>query len=314
MIRTKNRGRSRVGSSGIGKFVQDEVNDQRVGSATRGGVGSEANGKSTVLGEVDIFGHPTVDLPRSDSMENLIHELFNETTHHHGSCTHVHTCNPPGPDNSHTHTCFHVHTKLVPAAPKVDANTNDDDEDESAESLDKKRPKKGNREAVRKYREKKKARAALLEDEIFRLKAVNQHLVQRLRGQAALEAEVARLKCLLVDLRARIQGEISSFFPYQMSGKSVVDVADPGSYLAKHKFNKNITPRQHPIHTIKSCGGCYSSLKHIKDINIVDADCTGRLLDGLLDDRDRGLGIGVSKGEDEGRNKCRFGNELDLME
>ncbi|CAN1307624.1 Basic leucine zipper 23 [Linum perenne] len=100
--------------------------------------------------------------------------FFDELLKDTHACTHTHTCNPPGPDYSHTHTCFHVHTKI----------------------------------------EKKKARAASLEDEVVKLRAINQQLMRRLQGQAALEAEVARLKCLLVDIRGRIEGEIGSF-PYQ---------------------------------------------------------------------------------------------------
>ena len=71
--------------------------------------------------------------------------------------------------------------------------------------------------AVKKYREKKKARTASLEEEVAHLRAVNQQLMKRLQGQAALEAEVARLRCLLVDIRGRIEGEIGSF-PYQRPG------------------------------------------------------------------------------------------------
>ncbi|MBA0557123.1 hypothetical protein Golob_027175, partial [Gossypium lobatum] len=93
----------------------------------------------------------------------------------------------------------------------------------------KKRPL-GNREAVRKYREKVKAQATSLEDEVMRLRAVNQQLLKRLQGQAALEAEVARLKCLLVDIRGRIEGEIGSF-PYQKSATAVNGMNMPGAYV-----------------------------------------------------------------------------------
>ncbi|KAK9690759.1 hypothetical protein RND81_09G152500 [Saponaria officinalis] len=72
----------------------------------------------------------------------------------------------------------------------------------------------GNREAVRKYRQKKKAHTVSLTDELVKLRALNQELMQRVRDQASLETEVARLKCLLVDIRGRIEGEIGSF-PYQ---------------------------------------------------------------------------------------------------
>ncbi|CAN0846135.1 Basic leucine zipper 23 [Linum grandiflorum] len=162
-------------------------------------------------GEVD-FSHQQVfpEIPSSGSMDTIfdLDDLLKDTH----ACTHTHTCNPPGPDYSHTHTCFHVHTKIV-SAPSDDKVCSDD----TAESVDKNSKKKrpvGNREAVRKYREKKKAKTASLEDEVVRLRALNQQLMKRVQGQAALEAEIARLKCLLVDIRGRIEGEIGSF-PYQ---------------------------------------------------------------------------------------------------
>ncbi|KAK9941587.1 hypothetical protein M0R45_007289 [Rubus argutus] len=168
-------------------------------------------------GELDFsnqeldFSIPNItgELPSSCSLENMFGEFFKETD---TACTHNHICNPPsGPDTSHRHTCIHVHTKILSSASEDKAGT--DDTAESGEKNSKKRPL-GNREAVRKYREKKKARAASLEDEVVRLRAVNQQLMKRLQGQAALEAEIARLKCLLVDIRGRIEGEIGSF-PYQ---------------------------------------------------------------------------------------------------
>jgi hypothetical protein len=114
-----------------------------------------------------------------------------------------------------------VHTKILP--PAEDKVVSDD----TAESTDKKSKKRssGNREAVRKYRERKKAKAASLEDEVKHLRALNQQLLKRMQGQAALEAEVARLKCLLVDIRGRIEGEIGSF-PYQKSANNV-NLANP---------------------------------------------------------------------------------------
>ncbi|KAF3434711.1 hypothetical protein FNV43_RR21796 [Rhamnella rubrinervis] len=157
----------------------------------------------------EVFSSPNMggEIPSSCSMDSFFDELFKDTH----ACTHTHTCNPPGPDYSHTHTCLHVHTKIVPASTDDKAGT--DDTAESAEKKSKKRPS-GNREAVRKYREKKKARAASLEDEVVRLRTLNQKLLKRLQGQAVLEAEIARLKCLLVDIRGRIEGEIGTF-PYQ---------------------------------------------------------------------------------------------------
>ena len=161
----------------------------------------------------EVFSSPNMgELPRSCSMDTFFDELLKDTH----ACTHTHTCNPPGPDFSHTHTCFHVHTKILSAPSEDKVST--DDTAESEEKQPKKRPL-GNREAVRKYREKKKARAASLEDEVVRLRAMNQQLLKRLQGQAALEAEIARLKCLLVDIRGRIEGEIGSF-PYQKPVKS----------------------------------------------------------------------------------------------
>ncbi|PPD86251.1 hypothetical protein GOBAR_DD16838 [Gossypium barbadense] len=171
----------------------------------------------------EVFsGNNMGDIPSSCSMDSFFDELLNDSH----ACTHTHTCNPPGPDNSHTHTCFHVHTKIVPASTEDKASI---DDTAGSREKSKKRPL-GNREAVRKYREKVKARAASLEDEVMRLRAVNQQLLKRLQGQAALEAEVARLKCLLVDIRGRIEGEIGSF-PYQKSATAVNGMNMPGAYV-----------------------------------------------------------------------------------
>ncbi|WOL18589.1 basic leucine zipper 19 [Canna indica] len=171
----------------------------------------------------EVFSGPNAgeDLPSSCSMDSFFDNIFNDSQQH--TCTHTHTCNPPGPDLSHTHTCLHVHTKIVSASA-----------DETAESVEKSSSTKkrsfGNREAVRKYREKKKAHAASLEEEVAQLRAINQQLMKRLQNQAALEVEVARLKCLLVDLRGRIEGEIGSF-PYQKpmkgNGDFVSNVTHP---------------------------------------------------------------------------------------
>lgn len=156
----------------------------------------------------DVFSNSMGEMPIGGSMDSFFEELMKDTH----TCTHTHTCNPPGPDFEHAHTCYHVHTKII-ASSSEDKGENNDDSAESVEKRGKKRPL-GNREAVRKYREKKKARAASLEDEILKLRTINQQLLKRLHGQAALEAEVSRLRCLLVDIRGRIEGEIGSF-PYQ---------------------------------------------------------------------------------------------------
>lgn len=123
------------------------------------------------------------------------------------TCTHTHTCNPPGPDSTHTHTCYHTHTQVLPSE--------DDDHTTNKEhSGSKSRRPSGNREAVRKYREKKKAHAAYLEEEVKKLRMVNQQLVKRLQRQTILEAEVLRLRSILVDLRGKIDNELGSF-PFQ---------------------------------------------------------------------------------------------------
>ncbi|GMJ05631.1 hypothetical protein like AT2G16770 [Hibiscus trionum] len=166
-------------------------------------------------------GNNMGDIPSSCSMDSFFDEILNDSH----ACTHTHTCNPPGPDNSHSHTCFHVHTKIVPA-PTEDGAAADDTEGSREKKL-KKRPL-GNREAVRKYRQKVKARAASLEDEVVRLRTLNQQLLKRLQGQASLEAEIARLKCLLVDVRGRIEGEIGSF-PYQKPTTNVNPTNLPGA-------------------------------------------------------------------------------------
>ncbi|KAK4797902.1 hypothetical protein SAY86_030228 [Trapa natans] len=163
----------------------------------------------------------------SKSMDSFLDEIFKDAH----ACTHTHTCNPPGPDSSHTHTCFHVHTKILPAS-SLEKADDTAESSEKKESTSKKRPL-GNREAVRKYRERKKARTASLEEEVVKLRVVNQQLLKRLQGQAVLEAEVGRLKCLLVDIRGRIDGEIGSF-PYQKwanTGSGSMGLGGGGAYL-----------------------------------------------------------------------------------
>lgn len=180
----------------------------------------------------ELLSSPNLgEIPSSGSMDSFFEELLKDNH----ACTHTHTCNPPGPDFTHTHTCFHVHTKIVPP-PSEEKSGNNDDSAESEEKRCKKRVDRGgNREAVRKYRQKKKAHTALLEDEVAKLRAVNQHLLKRLQSQTALEKEVARLKCLLVDIRGRIEGEIGAF-PYQRPAKSgdmyqnITSTGFPGSY------------------------------------------------------------------------------------
>ncbi|XP_073065599.1 LOW QUALITY PROTEIN: basic leucine zipper 23-like [Primulina eburnea] len=188
-----------------------------------------ANAPSSCSFDIDEF------LDRTQTCNDAIGrtEAFTDVLCHTQACTHAHACNPSGPDKSHTHTCIHVHTQIMPTTSDVQAPS-----DDTAESIENKRKKRplGNREAVRKYREKKKARAAILEDEVVKLRALNQQLMKRLQGQALLEAEIARLKCLLVDVRGRIEGEIGSF-PYQNPAKngdvyeSIANSSVPGTYM-----------------------------------------------------------------------------------
>ncbi|CAH9057078.1 unnamed protein product [Cuscuta europaea] len=171
----------------------------------------------------DMLSSPCIgDFPESSSLSSFWNDILSDTH----ACTHTHTCNQPGPDNSHTHMCYHVHTKIVPSQSKEDRAPSDDTA-EYAGKKSKKRPA-GNREAVQKYREKKKERAASLENEVVRLRAINQQLLKRLQGQRLLEAEISRLKCLLVDIRGRIEGEIGSF-PYQKP--VITNPTLPGSYV-----------------------------------------------------------------------------------
>ncbi|KAL4586305.1 hypothetical protein LXL04_010941 [Taraxacum kok-saghyz] len=67
----------------------------------------------------------------------------------------------------------------------------------------------GNRVAVKKYREKKKAQNAYLEEEVKKLRVLNRGLIRKLQLQAALEAEAVRLRSLLQNLRAQIGNELS---------------------------------------------------------------------------------------------------------
>ncbi|KAI3853670.1 hypothetical protein MKW98_025187 [Papaver atlanticum] len=135
-------------------------------------------------------------------------------------------------DDTHTRTCTNTSnqseqdTLQIPELPRspnyihfltqnppVEEKTTAEDTDESVDKKSKKRPH-GNRESVRKYRERKKARQASIEDELNRMRIVNQQLLKRMQGLVALEQEIARFKCLLVDIRGRIKGELGSL-PYQ---------------------------------------------------------------------------------------------------
>lgn len=156
-----------------------------------------------------LFSHPEVP----DSFD----ELLNSAT---TTCTHTHSCNPPGPSAPmHTHTCLHTHTQVLAGGA--------DDDDAREDDPAKPRKPLGNRVAVRKYREKKKAHAAFLEEEVKKLRAANQQLLRRVQDHAVLEAEVVRLRTLLLDVRGKIDAEVGAF-PFQnpCSVGSVVS-ADP---------------------------------------------------------------------------------------
>ena len=160
-------------------------------------------------------GHLFAD-ESDNSVENFLEELW-KNTH---SCTHTHTCNPPGPDNAHTHTCTHTHTQLFASldgkslsgeAQNLTSSDHHSPSEPSSSSLNlRKQPQQGvgNREAVRKYREKKKAQTAHLEEEVLKLRAINQQLVKKLQGHASLEQDVIRLRRILAEFRGRIDGEI----------------------------------------------------------------------------------------------------------
>ncbi|XP_072993099.1 basic leucine zipper 23-like [Typha latifolia] len=158
-------------------------------------------------GEIDLSRHLLLPNPE---MTSSFEEFLRNTK----TCTHTHTCNPPGPAAAtHTHTCYHTHTQVF---------STDEGERSGEEEQKKFRKPLGNREAVRKYREKKKAHAAYLEEEVKKLRLVNQQLLRRLQGQAALEAEVHRLRSLLLDVRAKIDAELSGFlFKKQCDGSDL---------------------------------------------------------------------------------------------
>ncbi|XP_027342530.1 basic leucine zipper 24-like isoform X2 [Abrus precatorius] len=155
------------------------------------------------------------------------------------TCTHTHTCNPPGPDAAHIHTCCHTHTQVF---------SPEDDERDHINS----KPKgpSGNREAVRKYREKKKAHTAYLEEEVKKLRLVNQQLVRKLQGHALLEAELSKLRSILAHLKEKIDTEVGAF-PFRKHSDSsyIFKEGDTGllssAWTIGHQC-KNNSPCFHP--------------------------------------------------------------------
>lgn len=87
------------------------------------------------------------------------------------------------------------------------------------------KPKKpsGNRVAVKKYRDKKKARHVYLEEEVKKLQAVNRILTRKLQVQAALEAEAVRLRSLLMGFKVQIGNELGVGRVYKQNCNVVSD-------------------------------------------------------------------------------------------
>lgn len=157
-------------------------------------------------------------IPGSMSVNSYLEDILKNTR----TCTHTHTCNPPGPDAAHTHICYHTHTQIV--APNEDGHS----ENKEHSNAKAKRPS-GNREAVRKYREKKKAHTAYLEEEVKKLHLVNQQLIRKLQGQKLLEAEITRLRSLLIDLRGKIDNELGAF-PFHHNPTSTSAIVKEGDF------------------------------------------------------------------------------------
>lgn len=151
-------------------------------------------------GEVEHLDHRLLRTTNIEASNSSIESYLDELLQNKKTCTHTHTCNPPGPDSTHTHTCYHTHTQFLPV--------------KEHDPISKPQRPLGNREAVRKYREKKKAQTAYLEEEVKKLRLLNEQLMRKLQGQSQLEAEVLRLRSLLVDFRGRIDGELG-VVPFQ---------------------------------------------------------------------------------------------------
>ncbi|MCL7029610.1 hypothetical protein MKW94_011182 [Papaver nudicaule] len=137
---------------------------------------------------------------------------------------------PQNPELAHSPNYVHFGTRTLP----VEEKSTTEDTDESS---------------VRRYRERKKARQAAVEDELIKMRIVNQKLLKRLQGIIALEQQVARFKCLLVEIRGRIKGQLGSF-PYQnpTNGMGVIpqNMPQPSSPVGAYVHGAPVRP---PIYT-----------------------------------------------------------------
>lgn len=208
--------------------------------------------------EIEVSDH--ILRPNSDSSSNIQAPLSSDSflddlLRNSQTCTHTHTCNPPGPDAAHTHTCYHTHTHVIPS-----------DEDnvlrDGKSPVSKPRRPLGNREAVRKYREKKKAHAAYLEEEVKKLRLKNQVLMGKLKRQAILETEVLRLRSLLLDLGGKIDDELGDF-PYQKQCNSRNSFTEGESGVQPTTVNNlgcNLAGSSVPSNVISRCGNTSATL------------------------------------------------------
>ncbi|RZC47337.1 hypothetical protein C5167_040281 [Papaver somniferum] len=80
-----------------------------------------------------------------------------------------------------------------------------------------------NRESVREYPKRIKDHEASIEDELIRLRIVNQQLLKRLQGQVALDQQVAKFMCLLVDIGGRIKWVLGSFHYKKRTNSGILE-------------------------------------------------------------------------------------------
>ncbi|MCL7045759.1 hypothetical protein MKW94_004233 [Papaver nudicaule] len=141
----------------------------------------------------------------SCAMDSFFDDRLDKTTH---ASTHANTFNQPeqgvpqNPELAHSPNYIHLGTRTLP----VQEKSTTEDTDESVE----KRSKKRNlviksRRCVSIARERKPGKAALEDDELIKMRIVDQQMLKRLQGLIALEQQVAS---------GRIKGHLGSF-PYR---------------------------------------------------------------------------------------------------